>query len=145
MRLLYFLSFQSSLMKYHGLRYVFSTFSLSFQSNLMKYHGLQCGFCTPGMVMTMYTLFRNNPQPSQQDLERALEGRSTYIKSNWFEHILLFENKRIGHKFLKRRTPSPIQSWMRISFMLQLICRIKGQTNLYITCIHMKTHKNNWS
>nr|XP_022300100.1 xanthine dehydrogenase/oxidase-like isoform X2 [Crassostrea virginica] len=44
------------------------------QSNLMKYHGLQCGFCTPGMVMTMYTLFRNNPQPSQQDLERALEG-----------------------------------------------------------------------
>lgn len=44
------------------------------QSNLMKYHGLQCGFCTPGMVMTMYTLLRNNPSPSPDDLERALEG-----------------------------------------------------------------------
>uniref|UniRef100_K1QF67 Xanthine dehydrogenase/oxidase n=1 Tax=Magallana gigas TaxID=29159 RepID=K1QF67_MAGGI len=44
------------------------------KSNLMKYHGLQCGFCTPGMVMTMYTLFRNNPSPTHDDLERALEG-----------------------------------------------------------------------
>lgn len=50
-------------------------FYLNQQSNLMKYHGLQCGFCTPGMVMTMYTLLRNNPSPSPDDLERALEGR----------------------------------------------------------------------
>ena len=56
---------------------------------------------------------------------------------------------------LKLRTPSPIQSWMKISFMLQLICRIKGKKNWYITnliiqnytvnVVHMKTHKNNWS
>ncbi|XP_060077182.1 xanthine dehydrogenase/oxidase-like [Ylistrum balloti] len=44
------------------------------QESLVESHGLQCGFCTPGMVMTMYTLFRNNPNPTQQQMERALEG-----------------------------------------------------------------------
>ncbi|XP_061195293.1 xanthine dehydrogenase/oxidase-like [Saccostrea echinata] len=44
------------------------------QRNMMENHGIQCGFCTPGMVMTMYTLFRNNPEPSQANMERALEG-----------------------------------------------------------------------
>ncbi|XP_048742317.2 xanthine dehydrogenase/oxidase-like isoform X2 [Ostrea edulis] len=44
------------------------------QRNMMESHGIQCGFCTPGMVMTMYTFFRNNPEPNQEDMERALEG-----------------------------------------------------------------------
>lgn len=44
------------------------------QQSMMENHGVQCGFCTPGMVMTMYTVFRNNPEPSQEDMERALEG-----------------------------------------------------------------------
>ncbi|KAK3107212.1 hypothetical protein FSP39_009597 [Pinctada imbricata] len=44
------------------------------QKSLVESHGLQCGFCTPGMVMTMYTLCRNNPNPTQGDLERVLEG-----------------------------------------------------------------------
>lgn len=58
--------------------------NLNQQSNLMKYHGLQCGFCTPGMVMTMYTLFRNNPSPTPDDLERALEGRKQNANSFFF-------------------------------------------------------------
>lgn len=58
--------------------------NLNQQSNLMKYHGLQCGFCTPGMVMTMYTLFRNNPSPTPDDLERALEGRKQNADSFFF-------------------------------------------------------------
>ncbi|XP_033732048.1 xanthine dehydrogenase/oxidase-like [Pecten maximus] len=44
------------------------------QKSLVESHGLQCGFCTPGMVMTMYTLFRNNPEPTQDQMERVLEG-----------------------------------------------------------------------
>ncbi|XP_078341833.1 xanthine dehydrogenase/oxidase-like isoform X2 [Crassostrea virginica] len=44
------------------------------QQNMMENHGVQCGFCTPGMVMTMYTFFRNNPKPTQEGMERALEG-----------------------------------------------------------------------
>ena len=35
---------------------------------------LQCGFCTPGFVMSMYTLLRNNPRPTMADVHRALRG-----------------------------------------------------------------------
>ncbi|KAI0235297.1 Xanthine dehydrogenase/oxidase [Lamellibrachia satsuma] len=44
------------------------------QERLAKSHGSQCGFCTPGMVMSMYTLLRNNPCPSTADLEHTFEG-----------------------------------------------------------------------
>ncbi|KAI0235300.1 Xanthine dehydrogenase/oxidase [Lamellibrachia satsuma] len=44
------------------------------QERLAKSHGSQCGFCTPGMVMSMYTLLRNNPCPSIADLEHTFEG-----------------------------------------------------------------------
>ncbi|XP_077979418.1 xanthine dehydrogenase/oxidase-like [Glandiceps talaboti] len=44
------------------------------QERLAKAHGLQCGFCTPGIVMSMYALLRNNPQPTSQGIEDALVG-----------------------------------------------------------------------
>ncbi|XP_061631491.1 aldehyde oxidase 6 isoform X1 [Phyllopteryx taeniolatus] len=44
------------------------------QERIAKAHGSQCGFCTPGMVMSMYTLLRNNPQPSLEDITEALAG-----------------------------------------------------------------------
>ena len=37
-------------------------------------HGVQCGFCTPGMVMSMYALLRSHPLPTVAQMERALEG-----------------------------------------------------------------------
>lgn len=47
---------------------------VSFQERIAKSHGTQCGFCTPGMVMSMYTLLRNHPQPSEEQLLEALGG-----------------------------------------------------------------------
>ncbi|NP_001266744.1 aldehyde oxidase-like [Ochotona princeps] len=44
------------------------------QERIAKYHGTQCGFCTPGMVMSMYTLLRNHPEPSLDQLTDALGG-----------------------------------------------------------------------
>ncbi|NP_001041597.1 aldehyde oxidase 2 [Canis lupus familiaris] len=44
------------------------------QERIAKSHGTQCGFCTPGMVMSMYTLLRNHPQPSEEQLTEALGG-----------------------------------------------------------------------
>uniref|UniRef100_A0A672JWK1 [2Fe-2S]-binding domain-containing protein n=1 Tax=Sinocyclocheilus grahami TaxID=75366 RepID=A0A672JWK1_SINGR len=38
------------------------------QERIAKAHGSQCGFCTPGMMMSMYTLLRNNPQPTMEDV-----------------------------------------------------------------------------
>jgi len=45
-----------------------------FQEKLAMSHGSQCGFCTPGIVMSMYTLLRNNPLPEMNDVESAFEG-----------------------------------------------------------------------
>nr|P08793.1 RecName: Full=Xanthine dehydrogenase; Short=XD [Calliphora vicina] len=44
------------------------------QERLAKAHGSQCGFCTPGIVMSMYALLRNLSQPSMKDLEIAFQG-----------------------------------------------------------------------
>lgn len=47
---------------------------LCWQERLAKAHGSQCGFCTPGVVMSVYTLLRNKPQPSMDDITQALAG-----------------------------------------------------------------------
>ncbi|XP_056157552.1 aldehyde oxidase 5 [Lampris incognitus] len=44
------------------------------QERIAKAHGSQCGYCTPGMVMSMYTLLRNKPQPNMEDIREALGG-----------------------------------------------------------------------
>jgi aerobic carbon-monoxide dehydrogenase small subunit len=37
-------------------------------------HGLQCGFCTPGMVMAIVSLLRENPHPTEEQVRTGLEG-----------------------------------------------------------------------
>ena len=37
-------------------------------------HGLQCGFCTPGMVMAAIELVKENPDPSETEIRKGLEG-----------------------------------------------------------------------
>lgn len=44
------------------------------QERLAKAHGSQCGFCSPGMVMSMYSLLRNNPEPTIQEIMAYLSG-----------------------------------------------------------------------
>ncbi|XP_072047248.1 xanthine dehydrogenase/oxidase-like [Amphiura filiformis] len=44
------------------------------QERLAKAHGSQCGFCSPGMVMSMYTLLRNNPKPTSDEILHNMEG-----------------------------------------------------------------------
>ncbi|XP_064394961.1 xanthine dehydrogenase/oxidase-like isoform X6 [Halichondria panicea] len=44
------------------------------QERIARAHGSQCGFCTPGFVMSMYTLLRNSHAPSEKQIEGAFEG-----------------------------------------------------------------------
>uniref|UniRef100_H2YN15 Xanthine dehydrogenase/oxidase n=1 Tax=Ciona savignyi TaxID=51511 RepID=H2YN15_CIOSA len=44
------------------------------QERLWKFHGSQCGFCTPGIVMSMYALLRNNSSPKMPNIETCLQG-----------------------------------------------------------------------
>ncbi|XP_014226482.1 xanthine dehydrogenase [Trichogramma pretiosum] len=44
------------------------------QERIAKAHGSQCGFCTPGIVMSMYSLLRSIPKPTMHDMEVAFQG-----------------------------------------------------------------------
>ena len=37
-------------------------------------HALQCGFCTPGMLMTLVPFLRDHPSPSEDEIREALSG-----------------------------------------------------------------------
>ncbi len=37
-------------------------------------HGLQCGYCTPGFIMAAAYLLEQNPNPSDDDIRKGLEG-----------------------------------------------------------------------
>jgi carbon-monoxide dehydrogenase small subunit len=37
-------------------------------------HGLQCGYCTPGMVMAIVSLLKENPSPTEAEVRSGLEG-----------------------------------------------------------------------
>jgi carbon-monoxide dehydrogenase small subunit len=46
----------------------------SVQQALHEEHGLQCGFCTPGIVVTMEAWLKDNPQPTDAEIREALSG-----------------------------------------------------------------------
>jgi aerobic carbon-monoxide dehydrogenase small subunit len=45
------------------------------QVGFMEEHGLQCGFCTPGMVLTIRALLDRNPDPSEEEIREAISGQ----------------------------------------------------------------------
>ncbi len=44
------------------------------QEAFRENHGLQCGFCTPGMIMSSIKLVENNPEISEKEIRKGLEG-----------------------------------------------------------------------
>ena len=44
------------------------------QQALVDFHGSQCGFCTPGFVMSLYALWMRSPEPTVDEIEKALQG-----------------------------------------------------------------------
>lgn len=44
------------------------------QEAMVRHHASQCGFCTPGFVMALYALRMNNPEPSRDEVLRAIQG-----------------------------------------------------------------------
>jgi aerobic carbon-monoxide dehydrogenase small subunit len=44
------------------------------QDGFHQEHGLQCGFCTPGMLLTGFSLLKKNPNPSESDIRWAISG-----------------------------------------------------------------------
>lgn len=44
------------------------------QKAFIEEGAIQCGFCTPGMIMSVYALLSENPDPSDEDIKEALSG-----------------------------------------------------------------------
>src|SRR4051794_31036467 len=44
------------------------------QTALRECHGLQCGFCTPGFVVSITALLRDNPHPTEEQIREGLSG-----------------------------------------------------------------------
>jgi len=44
------------------------------QEAFVKNYAFQCGYCTPGMVITSYALLQTNPDPSDDQIRKALAG-----------------------------------------------------------------------
>ena len=44
------------------------------QEAFVEHHAIQCGFCTPGMILTAKALLDAVPEPTEEEIRRALSG-----------------------------------------------------------------------
>lgn len=44
------------------------------QTAFSEHHGLQCGYCTPGMLMSSYSLLEENPSPNRDEISKGIAG-----------------------------------------------------------------------
>ena len=53
------------------------------QQAFSRQHALQCGYCTPGMLMSATALLRENPSPSEEEIQKALQGNICRCTGYW--------------------------------------------------------------
>jgi carbon-monoxide dehydrogenase small subunit len=58
----------------------------SLQQKFREHHALQCGFCTPGMLMTITDLMSRDTDLSDQEIREALSGN--LCRCTGYEHIV---------------------------------------------------------
>jgi carbon-monoxide dehydrogenase small subunit len=56
------------------------------QQAFWEAHGLQCGFCTPGILMTLLPFLRETPNPSEPQIRDALSGN--LCRCTGYQHIV---------------------------------------------------------
>ena len=56
------------------------------QQAFWEAHGLQCGYCTPGILMTLVPFLRHNPDPSEDEIRHALSGN--LCRCTGYQHIV---------------------------------------------------------
>jgi carbon-monoxide dehydrogenase small subunit len=56
------------------------------QNGFWEEHGAQCGFCTPGMIMSVWGLLKANPNPSEAEIRHGIDGN--LCRCTGYEHIV---------------------------------------------------------
>lgn len=44
------------------------------QQAFLEKHGLQCGFCTPGIIMSVHAILHEHPNPTEEEIRHSLSG-----------------------------------------------------------------------
>jgi carbon-monoxide dehydrogenase small subunit len=71
----------------------------SLQKTFVKHDALQCGFCTPGMILTAYSILLKNPSPSSKDILTGLEDNLCRCGA----HTRIIQAVQSAAKIMKRR------------------------------------------
>jgi carbon-monoxide dehydrogenase small subunit len=53
------------------------------QQAFHAHHALQCGFCTPGMLISATSLLEHNPEPSEEEIRKGLQGNICRCTGYW--------------------------------------------------------------
>ena len=56
------------------------------QQAFWEAHGLQCGYCTPGILMTLIPFLQQNPDPTEDEIRHALSGN--LCRCTGYQHIV---------------------------------------------------------
>ena len=56
------------------------------QQGFWEAHGLQCGYCTPGILMTLIPFLQQNPDPTEDEIRHALSGN--LCRCTGYQHIV---------------------------------------------------------
>jgi carbon-monoxide dehydrogenase small subunit len=56
------------------------------QQAFWEAHGLQCGYCTPGILMTLVPFLKANPDPTEEEIRHALSGN--LCRCTGYQHIV---------------------------------------------------------
>lgn len=56
------------------------------QEAFWEEHGLQCGFCTPGILMTVLPFLEETPNPTEQEIREAISGN--LCRCTGYQHIV---------------------------------------------------------
>jgi len=56
------------------------------QQSFWEAHGLQCGYCTPGILMTLVPFLKQNPNPTEDEIRHAISGN--LCRCTGYQHIV---------------------------------------------------------
>ena len=56
------------------------------QQAFWEAHGLQCGYCTPGILMTLVPFLKQNPNPTEDEIRHAISGN--LCRCTGYQHIV---------------------------------------------------------
>ncbi len=134
------------------------------QKAMIKNNAVQCGFCSPGIIMSLFCLYMNNKKPNEEDINKALEGNlcrctgyisikkaaksidSKNVKMLYLSNINLKENKLFtkedSHYYFYKNyyVPKSLKEYFKIKNKGQII---NGGTDIYVNMnIRKETYEN---